>query len=59
MYKCLSCGTVFEEPLRYKEYSEAWGRPVYEEWAVCPRCYDADFEEYSEEDEYEEDEEEC
>lgn len=57
MYKCPECGTIFEEPLRYKEYSEAWGRPVYEEWVVCPHCKEPGFDEYSEDDE--EDEDEC
>lgn len=56
MYKCSDCGKIFEEPRRVKEYSEAWGRPVYEEWFVCPVCESTDFDEYSEDDEYEEDE---
>ena len=38
MYECQCCGFRFEEPRRHKEYTEAWGRMVYEVVSGCPRC---------------------
>lgn len=42
MYKCRCCGYVFEEPHVYYEAHGFTGGP-FEEWIVCPNCYDTDF----------------
>lgn len=47
MYKCTDCGHLFEsgeEKIVTEEVGEAWGSPVYEDWARCPICK-GDFEE--------------
>lgn len=49
MYECQSCGNRFHEPRQHKEYSEAWGRPVYE-WVYGSPCCDAGYIEINEED---------
>ena len=57
MFICLDCGEIFEEPRKVRESrGEFWGAPCYEEWWGCPHCSGA-YEEYSEEYEYEEDDE--
>ena len=38
MYECQCCGFRFDEPRYHKEYTEAWGRMVYEVVSGCPRC---------------------
>lgn len=45
MYICNSCGSIFEEPIRYREcldssisYSECWDG--------CPDCQESDYDEY-------------
>lgn len=45
-----------EDVVHYEEVSEAWGRPVSEDWRVCPKCgepvseyIDQDGEEYENE----------
>ena len=49
MYECQCCGFRFDEPRRHKEYTEAWGRMVYEVVSGCPRC-DGGYIEINEED---------
>ena len=39
MYKCIECGTVFEEPKTWKEgRGEFWGMPCTETMSGCPKC---------------------
>ncbi len=40
MYYCRDCNKYFDYSNLeiYKEYSEAWGREVYEEFLLCPEC---------------------
>ena len=39
MYRCLSCGKVFDEPKRWKENrGEFWGSPCWEWWTGSPCC---------------------
>lgn len=50
MYRCNNCGTVFEETAITGEIiGEAWGRPIWENWACCPCCEDTDIEEVEDE----------
>lgn len=59
MFKCYSCGCTFEYFGTIKDYvGEYWGRPAYQNIAVCPYCKSENFDEYHYEDEYEDDEEE-
>ena len=49
MYKCISCGEVFEEPAEWEESrGECFGSPAYEKCCGCPYC-SSGFEEYNEE----------
>lgn len=61
MIRCDNCGKIFEEPKIVQESrGEYFGRPAYEDWAVCPFCgdddleYDYEMEEDDEESELEE-----
>ena len=58
MFKCNECGKTFEEPDRWKEASEFWGRRGYVTVCGCPYCQSGDYEEYDpdEDEESEEDE---
>ena len=50
MYICDDCGSVFEddELKEVKEWSEAWGHPVYESFYYCPFCGSDDYHAYRE-----------
>lgn len=48
-WKCKECGSVFEEPEVYEQWSEAWGRPVHEDFDICPHCHSTDIDETDEE----------
>ncbi len=50
MYICEDCGSVFEddELKEVKEWSEAWGHPVYESFYYCPFCGSDDYHAYRE-----------
>ena len=55
MYKCKSCGEIFDEPVTKSCYlAEAWGRSIYEDYDTCPCCGSDDFDEYNEEDDEDE-----
>lgn len=43
MYRCIECGTIFEEPYIYYE-THGLDTPPYEEMRVCPVC-EGDFDE--------------
>ena len=39
MYRCESCGKVFNEPNEYYgERLEYWGAPCRKTWTGCPNC---------------------
>ena len=50
MYICDDCGSVFEEDelKEVKEWSEAWGHPVYESFYYCPFCGSDDYHAFKE-----------
>ena len=50
MYICDDCGSVFEddELKEVKEWSEAWGHPVYESFYYCPFCGSDDYHAFKE-----------
>ena len=58
MYKCNSCGAVFDEFEIHREYHSEVDASEY--WSCCPNCGDGDFEEeYDEETETPEDGDTC
>lgn len=47
MYRCLDCGSVFDESdvAIVEEYmGECHGAPAYEPWSACPFCKSTDIE---------------
>lgn len=55
MYQCSVCGSLFEEPLTFKDYQihrECSGNPIeYLYNQLCPFCGAEEIEDYMEEDE--------
>lgn len=51
MYKCIDCGSQFEEPNSYYgDTYEFWGVPKAEIYNGCPRCMSAEIERIEEKD---------
>ena len=41
LLRCNECGLVFREDdaeIEEELIGEAWGRPIYEKWLLCPKC---------------------
>lgn len=57
MYKCNSCGAIFDEFATHREYHSEVDASEY--WSCCPICGDGDFDEYDEETETPEDGDTC
>ena len=41
LVRCNECGLVFREDdaeIEEELIGEAWGRPIFERWLVCPKC---------------------
>lgn len=41
LLRCNECGLVFREDdaeIEEELIGEAWGRPIYERWLICPKC---------------------
>lgn len=41
VYRCCSCGKVFDEPMKQYERSEFWGAPGWTGYYVSPCCKEA------------------
>ena len=41
LLRCNECELVFREDdaeIEEELIGEAWGRPIYERWLICPKC---------------------
>lgn len=46
MYRCVSCGKIFDIPKVVSEYvGEFWGTPAYQNVGYCPICGDDEYDE--------------
>ena len=49
MWKCLDCGSVFDEPITVEEQVGYYGSaPYIETWSACPYCESTEIADYRE-----------